>query len=178
MKLISKILLVIVILSVTILCSTCRKKPKEEGTNKMYCKIDGKKFFAKHDIDHTHCFYGVAVTYFDTLLNIKTDNCRDEKIDDGAISIGLNDSDGLSIGQYILNATYESKHPSYFVYRTDSINTGSVDITKIEETGDGGTIIAARFSFTALSEDGSKTVEITDGWFDIKVNENGYNYIQ
>ena len=49
-------------------------------------------------------------------------------------------------------------------YNTDSLNTGAITITKFDTINH---IVSGTFYFKAKLEDGTETVNVTDGRFDI-----------
>jgi hypothetical protein len=167
-----KWLLIFSALSAICIGFSCKKdgltKETQTGANTFSCKVDGVVFkpsesgglfgsppitvynFPYNGFTLLGKYYGDRVTFSkNVMLNlifIKTT---------GSYKLGLNKNNGI----------YEIDYAGGPVFRTDETHTGIVNITRCDSVNH---IYSGNFSFTGIDKNTGKTVNVTDGRFDVK----------
>ncbi|MFC6996034.1 DUF6252 family protein [Rufibacter roseus] len=174
MKRIYYLLIMLLAVSFTA-CEEDEDSPTQTGSGTMVAKVNGKPW--RHNGGGgvmgggaVHVAYNPATGFF-TIGGIRDD-------DEGRSSIDLRIVSVKQTGEYVLrdeaNGTYGSLRvnkerigPKY--YFTAAASPGRVTITKLDGANK---IISGTFSFRAQTEPdengGAETVEVTEGWFDVK----------
>jgi len=151
-----------------------KKLPKvtQNGAHTFGCKVNGEVWVPNgiHEIYGTSiaaltasfCAEPITLNLYITITAIKD---HENFVEDLHIRINSN-----TTGTYILNGSQQPgyHYPSYCSFgnaETDSLRTGIVVITKIDNTNN---IIAGTFEFTGIDRRDGKIHKITEGRFDAK----------
>ena len=165
----------ILIIAVFLTSFSCGKKnpyTKKTTGKYFYCKIDGVDYYPEQDpvFNSGKALIG-KIENDDSLFTISSYNLKDEDI-----SIGVWDATQISLKSYTLSlnkaysssATYDNTPLGSGQYNTDSLNLGSIVITKLDKVQK---LIEGTFSFKCYNQLTNKTANITDGEFSLFFNK-------
>ena len=163
MTTILKIFTLFIFLNVT----SCTKEnaSTETGTNTMTALVDGKHFEKKACWSCLKGGSAIDVFHNDTVFSVVAED-MDQKL---TIELGIKSLNAP--GLYTLSsrdknfAILRNYNSPYSSYSTSNINTGRVNITKLDLSRH---IITGTFEFSAINEKNSaQTVNVTAGNFDV-----------
>ncbi len=143
-------------------------KPTEGGKNTFGCKIDGQIFLPAKEPSSWSNVDPILVSnsWFDGFLVHATTFSTSNSI---AKSVTIALPYLKSTGTYPLKTFgYGQYKLEYFqgpIYQTNNTNTGTVNITRCDTVNK---IYSGTFSFQGIDENTGKTVQVTDGRFDVK----------
>jgi hypothetical protein len=165
----------ILIIAVFLTSFSCGKKnpyTKKTTGKYLYCKIDGVDYYPEQDPQwNSNKALEANLTDTNRVFSISTYNLKDVDI-----SIGVWDANQISLKSYTLSlnkaysssATYDNTPLGSGQYDTDSINLGSIIITKLDKVQK---LVEGTFSFKCHNYLTNKTANVTEGEFSLFFNQ-------
>jgi hypothetical protein len=157
----------------------------QTGANTLGCKIDGKVWVPNgtHDLfvsipalsAHIYQSQGIKYFYISARKDPSSFNKEDDSYDDLSLDVILPtsvaeviiDKDCNSCGLYCPYTSLRFKIKGLFqggCYMTSSLYTGKVRFTRIDTVN---RIVSGTFEFSAIDNNTGKTINVTDGRFDV-----------
>lgn len=166
-----KVILLLVV-SLPFILTSCNKdklpKATEKGKNTFGCKIDGQIFLPSKEKSSWSGVDPILVinSSFDGFIVsarlFGTSSSTSKSVTIGLpylTTTGTHSLKTYGYGEYKLEYSQGPK------YRTNNTNTGTINITRCDTIN---RIYSGKFSFKAIDENTGKTVNVTDGRFDVQ----------